>query len=243
MIQNEDIAKWTEELIESELESGELANILCICDENFELWTQKLFPVLQAQGKPCYKAVVQLLHRAGCTNANEKMLGSYFSYLRKKRGLTKTTARSASLAQTRSVEVVPTSVVVSPVAAPVVENQAPSHQVARPVAKPVTQVDQSDYPHVYAKASTTLPTDYEDMRDEIERWKAEEQAGWVADWSGVDEFVWLEFLSKIDEFNLFSNPKWSVLGNQVKFKNELGTEQRKNAFDLLRKKVLKQRKI
>jgi hypothetical protein len=241
MIQNDDIAKWTEELIESELESGELANILRICDENFELWTQKLFPVLQAQGKPCYRAVVQLLHRAGCMNANEKMLGTYFSYLRKKRGLTKQTARAPSLTQTRSVDVVPTPVGVSPVAAPVGEAQPSSYQVqpSRPV--PV-QADEVAYPHVYAKASLTPPVDYEDMREELERWKSEASLGWVADWTGVDEFVWLDFLDRIEEFNRYNSPKWTVTGNHVKFKNEIGQQQLKEAFDLLKKKVVKQRR-
>jgi hypothetical protein len=33
------------------------------------------------------------------------------------------------------------------------------------------------------------------------------------------------------------------MGNHVKFKNEIGQQQLKEAFDLLKKKVVKQRKI
>lgn len=246
MFNNDDFVKWTNEIIAHDLEKGELKNILQICEQNFDLWTKELFPVLQQQRKSCYRVVVSILQKGGCLNANEDMVRSYFSYIRKKRGLVKRIAQKVpvppSLTQTRSGEVVPTPVVVSPIAAPVMEVQAPSHQVARPVAKPVTQVDQAEYPHVYAKASTTLPTDYEDMRDEIERWKSEASVGWVAEWTGVDEFVWLDFLDRIEEFNKYNSPKWTVMGNHVKFKNEIGQQQLKEAFDLLKKKVVKQRR-
>lgn len=240
MIQNEDITKWTEELIESELESGELANILRICDENFELWTQKLFPVLQAQGKPCYKAVVQLLHRAGCTNANEKMLGSYFSYLRKKRGLTKTTARASSLTQARSVDVVPTPVVGSHQASPIV--QAPSHQVARPVVKQAVSDDQVAYPHVYAKCSLTPPVDYENFEDDLSSLQEQSRTEWL-DWSGTDEWHWVDFLEKIETFNKSYDPKWSVNGNPTEFWKYLEHKDDVAMFKLLKKKVVEKRKI
>jgi len=243
MFNNDDFVRWTNEIIAHDLENGELNNILKICEQNFDLWTKELFPVLQQQRKSCYRVVVDILHKGGCMNANEDMVRSYFAYIRKKRGLTKNPARAPSLTPTRSVDVVPTAVVVSPVAAPVVEAHPPAHQMqpSRPTAP--AQADEVAYPHVYAKASVTPPVDYQDMREELERWKSEAVEGWVADWTGVDEFVWLDFLERIEEFNRYNSPKWTVMGNHVKFKNEIGQQQLKEAFDLLKKKVMKQRKI
>jgi hypothetical protein len=247
MLDKNVIGDWTKELIEEQQQNGELKNIRRICEEYFDVWTQQLFPLLQAQGKPCYPEIVKLLHRAGCMNASVNLLTSYFSQIRRERGLTKGKARAVgiapSLTATRSVDVVPTAVVVSPVAAPVLEAQPPSYQVqpSRPTTS--VQADEVAYPHVYAKASVTPPVDYQDMREELERWKAEAVEGWVAGWTGVDEFVWLDFLERIEEFNRYNSPKWTVMGNHVKFKNEIGQQQLKEAFDLLKKKVVKQRKI
>jgi len=247
MLDKNVIGDWTKELIEEQQQNGELKNIRRICEEYFDVWTQQLFPLLQAQGKPCYPEIVKLLHRAGCMNATVNLLTSYFSQIRRERGLTKGKARAVSVAPsltaTRSVDVVPTSVVVSPVAAPVVEVQAPAYQVQATRAAPPKQADEVAYPHVYAKASVTPPVDYQDMRDELERWKSEAVAGWVADWTGVDEFIWLDFLHRIEDFNMYNSPKWTVMGNHVKFKNEIGQQQLKEAFDLLKKKVVKQRRI
>lgn len=240
MINSDDVALWTEQMIESELESGELSNILRICDDNFELWTQKLFPVLQAQGKPCYKAVVQLLHRAGCMNANEKMLGSYFSYLRKKRGLTKQTGRTSSLTQPRSVDVVPTPVAVTYQAAPSV--QAPPHQVARPAVKQALGDDQVAYPQVYAKQSLTVAVDYEDFNADLISLQEQGRSGWL-EWSGTDEWHWLEFLSKIETFNKSYDPKWTVEGNQTEFWKFLESKDDISMFKALKRKVIDNRKI
>lgn len=240
MINNDDVALWTEQMIESELESGELSNILRICDDNFELWTQKLFPVLQAQGKPCYKAVVQLLHRAGCMNANEKMLGSYFSYLRKKRGLTKQTGRTSSLTQLRSVDVVPTPVAVTYQAAPSV--QAPPHQVARPAVKQALGDDQVAYPQVYAKQSLTVAVDYEDFSADLISLQEQGRSSWL-DWSGTDEWHWLEFLSKIETFNKSYDPKWTVDGNQTEFWKFLESKDDISMFKALKRKVVEKRII
>lgn len=241
---NDNFAQWTQELLEEERKNGRATNVLQICVENFDVWENELIPLLRKQGKPWYRSIVEMLHKNGNLNANEAMIQKYFSRIRKKKGLTGQKASvPSSLTQTRSVEVVPTAVVVSPVAAPVVEAQPPAHQVrpSRPTAP--AQADEVAYPHVYAKASVTPPVDYQDMREELERWKSEAVEGWVADWTGVDEFVWLDFLERIEEFNRYNSPKWTVMGNHVKFKNEIGQQQLKEAFDLLKKKVMKQRKI
>ena len=167
------IGDWTKELIEEQQQNGELKNIRRICEEYFDVWTQQLFPLLQAQGKPCYPEIVKLLHKAGCSNATVNLLTSYFSQIRKERGVGKQKTRavviSAPLPAARPFEVVSTPVVVSPVAAPVVEVQPPSHQAQVGRQVPV-QADEVAYPHVYAKASVTPPVDYQDMRDELERW-------------------------------------------------------------------------
>lgn len=247
MFNNDDFVKWTNEIIANDLENGELKNILQICEQNFDLWTKELFPVLQQQRKSCYRVVVSILHKGGCLNANEDMVRSYFAYIRKKRGQTKASAGGTSLTQTRSVEVVPTPVVVSPGAAPksapVPEVQPPSHQVQGARPSPPRQADELAYPHVYAKTSLTMPVEFENLRDEEDRWKKESIEGWVAPWTGIDEYVWLGLLEKIEEYNRYSSPKWSANGNNLNFRKELGTEQQKNVYDLLKRKVVAQRKI
>lgn len=247
MVSNDDIKRLTEELIQDCATNGQIKNISSICEENYDDWTERLFPVLRLQGKSCYGELAKLFHKFGCTNATEKLLSGYFSKIRKKRGLTKTTVRSTSLTQNRTVEVVPTPVVVSPGAAPktapMPEVQPPSHQVqaARPI--PPRQADEVAYPHVYAKTSLTTPVEFENLRDEEDRWKKESIEGWVASWTGVDEYVWLGLLEKIEEYNRYNSPKWTAYGNNLNFRKELGTEQQKNVYDLLKRKVVAQRKI
>jgi hypothetical protein len=247
MFNNDDFVRWTNEIIAHDLENGELNNILKICEQNFDLWTKELFPVLQQQRKSCYRVVVDILHKGGCMNANEDMVRSYCAYIRKKRGLGKKNAHAVgvapSLTQTRSVDVVPTSVVVSPVAAPATVVQAPPHQVQATRAAPPKQADEVAHPHVYAKVSLTPPVEFADLREEEMRWKQESIQGWVAPWTGVDEHMWLIFLEKILDYNRYNNPRWTVHGHCAGFRKELGTDQLRNVYDLLKKKVVVQRKI
>jgi len=245
---NDNFAQWTRELLEEERKNGRATNVLQICVENFDVWENELIPLLRKQGKPWYRSIVEMLHKNGNLNANEAMIQKYFSRIRKQMGLTGQKAPvPSSLTQTRSVEVVPTPVVVSPGAAPksapVPEVQPPSHQVQGARPSPPRQADELAYPHVYAKTSLTMPVEFENLRDEEDRWKKESIEGWVAPWTGIDEYVWLGFLEKIQEYNRYSNPKWTANGNNLNFRKELGTEQQKNVYDLLKRKVVAQRKI
>lgn len=245
---NDNFAQWTQELLEEERKNGRATNVLQICVEHFDAWEYELIPLLRKNGKPGYRSIVEMLHKNGNLNANEAMIQKYFSRIRKKKGLTRQKSFvDPSLTQTRSVEVVPTSVVVSPGAAPktapVPEVQPPSHQVqtARPI--PPRQADEVAYPHVYAKTSLTSPVEFENLRDEEDRWKKESIEGWVAPWTGIDEYVWLGLLEKIEEYNRYSSPKWTAYGNNATFRKELGTDQQRNVYDLLKRKVVAQRKI
>lgn len=243
---NDNFSQWTKDLLEEERKHGRATNILQICFENFDAWEYELIPLLRRNGKPGYRSIVQMLHQNGNLNANEAMIQKYFSRIRKKKGLTNQKASIApSLTQTRSVDVVPTPVVVSHQAAPVlaVEVQAPPHQVQAVRHTPPKQTDEIAYPHVYAKTSLTPPVEFENLQADEDRWKKESIEGWVAPWTGVDEYVWLMFLEKIMEYNRYNSPKWTALGNCVNFRKELGSDQQRNVHDLLKKKVVIQRKI
>jgi hypothetical protein len=76
----------TNEIIENELVEGQACNVLMVCEEHYDLWTTKLFPVLRAQRKSCYDPLVEMFHAQGYTNVTAGMLQSYFSQIRKKRG-------------------------------------------------------------------------------------------------------------------------------------------------------------
>jgi len=241
MISNEDFVTWTKDLIAHDLENGESKNILQICEENFDLWTNELFPVLQRQRKSCYRAVVSLLHKGGCLNANEDMVRSYMSKIRKKRALSgQITSVAPSLTQPRSVDVVPTPVAVTYQAAPSV--QAPPHQVARPAVKQALGDDQVAYPQVYAKQSLTVAVDYEDFNADLISLQEQGRSGWL-EWSGTDEWHWLEFLSKIETFNKSYDPKWTVDGNQTEFWKFLESKDDISMFKALKRKVIDNRKI
>ncbi|MGF6275862.1 hypothetical protein ABIB38_004268 [Massilia sp. UYP11] len=243
---DDNFAQWTKELLDEERRNGKATNVLQICVENFDVWENELIPLLRRNGKPWYRSIVEMLHKNGNTNANEAMIQKYFSRIRKKKGLTGQKASIASsLTQTRSVDVVPSPVAVSHQVAPVeaVETQVLPHQIQAVRHTPPKPAIDQEHAHVFAKTSLTPAVDFEDLREEEDRWKREAQEGWVAEWTGVDEYVWLGFLEKINEYNRYNNPKWTVSGNHTKFKNELGTEQQKNVFDLLKRKVVVQRKI
>jgi hypothetical protein len=238
MIDNNDLIRWTNEIIEEDMQSGELKNILKICEDNFDLWTNKLFPVLQAQKKPCYPVVVKLLHRCGCMNANEDMLRSYFAYIRKRRG---EKVGRVSQSNPVAVPVVSSPVVMVEAVAPEVKEVHVEAHLSSPAT--VKLNDQATYPHVYAPTATVAPEDYKDIREVLARLGAEKSAGWVADWCGEDEYFWQDFLKKIASFVKFNRDEFSIKGNQFKFKKEIESEAKKNVYDLLREKVVLQRKI
>ncbi len=244
---NDNFAQWTQELLEEERKNGRATNVLQICVENFDVWENELIPLLRKQGKPWYRSIVEMLHKNGNMNANEAMIQKYFSRIRRKRGLTGQKASVASsLTSNRSVEVVPTTIVVSPVAAPktvpVPEIQPPSHQVQ--VARPTTakQVGDQEYPHVFAKGSLTPPVEYHDFEADLASLQEQSRTEW-SDWSGIDEGHWLSFLNKIESYNMTYSPKWTVDGNQTEFWKYLEQKDDISMFKLLKKKVVVKRAI
>lgn len=242
MIDNKEIIKWTNELIENDLKTGELSNILKVCEENYDFWTKELFPVLQYQKKSCYRAVVSLLHKGGCLNANEDMVRSYFAYIRKKRGIKPTKHVSQWLAPTVAMEapVVPDPEVITRNVAVKPVNEVPVKAHHTVSAVPVVQVGSNS--HVYAETCSVEPEDYEDIREEISRLENEKKGGWVADWSGRDEFFWKEILEAGKKVSLYGGQKWTFDGNPLAIKKELSSEARKTIYDLLIKKVATKRK-
>lgn len=241
MATRNDIKNWTSEVIQDGEERGHVTNISSICNDNYDEWTQRLFPLYRQQGKSCYAELVKMLHKHGIMNATEKLLSGYMSKIRKKRAPSgQITSRASSLTQPRSVDVVPSAVVVSHQAAPSV--QTPPHQVARPAVKQALGDDQVAYPQVYAKQSLTVAVDYEDFSADLLSLQEQARSSWL-DWSGTDEWHWLEFLSKIETFNKSYDPKWTVEGNQTEFWKFLESKDDVSMFKALKRKVVEKRII
>lgn len=164
MINNDDFARWTNEQIAEDMENGKANNVLRICENNYDLWTKEYFPLLQLQGKSCYRAVVAILHKGGCHNANEDMVRSYFAYIRKKRGIKKSSSR-VPLNQVQPSLDVATAVVTSPTpgAAPIVP---PS--VTPAIVTPLLTPEQVGY---RSAAAMLPPPDSEEfnINEELER--------------------------------------------------------------------------
>ena len=185
----DDINTITARLI-SKHTSPQIRNMMRLIDKHFDLWTLELFPVLQDQKLPCYKTVVGILHEAGHTVATESLVRSYFSVIRRRRGIP-----------------------AKPVQAPV--GVTPSVTLTRPArdvrADPVVRMLATDRPVAQAVSVPSVeavpgvaPVEVTDWHAESRRLESEPVG---APWTGADEWMWRFFLAKAAprRLNLFTN--------------------------------------
>jgi len=75
-----------------EKETSELAalgggqgNLINVFRDNFDLWNDRLFPILRSRKKGCYEYVAELLNKAGYGEVSSTHVGAYMSRVRKER--------------------------------------------------------------------------------------------------------------------------------------------------------------
>lgn len=161
----------------AELEaSPEIVNMRMVIEGQFENWTQKLFPLLQGQKRPCYAFVVALLHRAGHTVATEELVRKYISRIRARRGV-----------------VIPRAV--KPVQQPVgVTLTFPEREVAPARAVTLTPVPRGGRQAVQVPVAVpvapalpaVVPVPISDWVEELTRLEQEGKKPWT----GADEWMW-----------------------------------------------------
>lgn len=87
-----DIKKLTQELIEAEQENLATCvrrdTLIDVFRANFDLWTDKLFPILRLQKKNRYEYVAKILARGGYV-ISVQQVGLYLSKVRSERGTKK----------------------------------------------------------------------------------------------------------------------------------------------------------
>lgn len=230
---------WTNELIEEESKDLKETNILAVCEEYFDVWNEQLFPLLRRQNKSCYKYLVMLFHKNGNMNVTEATLQKYFSIIRKRRGIAIQPLTAVAVTKKLDMSSRPG------------EDIGSVHIPERPFIAPKTSVGsisgigQGGSGNIYSKSSKTPPMDYEDMRDELKRLKEERINGW-GEWTGIDEWLWLEKLELIEEYNrIYFNDVWNIKGNQMKFMAfaKIKTDDAMKLYDLLCEKVVVKREV
>ena len=155
--------------------SLQVKNMMSVVDKHFHIWTTELFPVLQQQKKSCYRTVVQILHEAGHDCATEDLIRSYFSAIRRRRGIPAKPYKAP-------IGVTPTVTLTRPArefrADPGVRVQATD----RPVAQAVSS-------HPVAVPSVK-PVEVTDWRSELIRLEREKSSD---PWTGADQWMWNYF--------------------------------------------------
>ncbi|SAL79893.1 hypothetical protein AWB71_05999 [Caballeronia peredens] len=154
-------------------------NVMMVCEEYFQFWTEEMFPPLRSAGKNPYRVVSGILVGAGYQNANEKMVRTYFERIRKKRGLKQEIQRvvQAEVAQSVPPPSHPQQKVVVPVTVP-----QPRAVVSMPVvSEPVAPVEPQE-----------LDVDY--LKAQLARLK-EGKNSLTVEWTQDDEKLWSLFVS------------------------------------------------
>ena len=164
------LSKMTSEAI-AKLESDPaILNLRIVIESQYEVWTSKLFPLLQAKKIPCYEFVADLLVKDGHPEATKEMVSNYFCRIREKR---------------KAAAVSSAPVVRSPARrSPVKARSAPSHVVA-PAPAPKAPVAVPAVPGV-------VPVPVTDWLAELLRLEADPGA----EWCGRDQWMW-DFIEKV----------------------------------------------
>ena len=153
----------------------EIKNMLSLVDQHFDLWTERLFPLLQSKRIACYPYVVKLLHESGHQVATVELVRKYISVIRARRGIP-----------------------AKPYKAPV--GVTPRVTFTRPArelrADPGVRVQATDRPVAQAVSSPPMavpgvePVEVTDWRAEIIRLESEKAS---APWTGADQWMWNYF--------------------------------------------------
>lgn len=174
------LASMTSQAIEELESSPEIANLRIVLEEHFDVWTQRLFPLLLARKIGCYRYVTAMLHMDGHTKATEELVATYMRRIREKRKLDSIVRSKHDLKGPRGVT--PTVTLTRPArefrADPGVRVQATD----RPVAQAVSS-------HPVAVPSVK-PVEVTDWRSELIRLEREKSSD---PWTGADQWMWNYF--------------------------------------------------
>lgn len=183
MITNKNLHNLSENAI-AELEADEaFTNLKMAVREHFDDWTKRLFPLLQAKKRPCYRYVVALLHEAGYSNATEEVVKNYFSEIRVARRAER--ERQAQFAPSRPFDRSQASLSDQPPPSPVRE---PEEHAVVPATQSVSSVKKGVSPVLFSVAAV-LVNGAEGWQAEYKRLAREKSEGW-SEWNGNDQAVW-----------------------------------------------------
>lgn len=170
-----DVSTLTARMIQEHESDPEVVNMMYLVDQHFDIWTTQLFPHLQRKRIPCYKTVVDILHKAGHTVATESLVRSYFSVIRARRGIP---AKHYKAPPGVTPTVTPTRPAREFRADPGVRVQATDRPVALAVSSPPVAVPGVE------------PVEVTDWRSELIRLEREKSSD---PWTGADEWMWNYF--------------------------------------------------
>lgn len=162
----------------------EIRNMLKLVDQHFELWTERLFPLLQSKRIACYPYVVKLLHESGHTVATVELVRKYISVIRARRGIPAKPFKAP-------VGVTPTVTFTRPA------REVRADPGVRVQAAPVAQAVVEAVPGV-------VPVEVTDWHAEYKRLDSEERS---SPWSGADQWMWdwLTEKARVRGLHLFRN--------------------------------------
>ncbi|MGJ7553387.1 hypothetical protein ACSFBI_05295 [Variovorax sp. RB3P1] len=185
----DDVSTLTARMIQEHESDPEVVNMMYLVDQHFEIWTTQLFPHLQRKRIPCYKTVVDILHKAGHTVATESLVRSYFSVIRARRGIPAKPYK-APLGVTPTV--------------------TPTRPAREFRADPGVRVQATDRPVALAVSSHPVavpgvePLEVTDWHAQSRRLESEPRG---SAWTAEDEWMWafIEKKAKIRNLNIFKN--------------------------------------
>lgn len=148
----------------------EIKNMLRLVDEHFDLWTERLFPLLKGKKIACYPYVVRLLHESGHEVATVELVRKYISVIRARRGIPAKPYKAP-------LSVTPT---VTPTQPKRVAHAVPTQAVAPSVAVAPPQI----------AVPGVTPVEVTDWRAEIIRLESENSS---SPWTGADQWMWNYF--------------------------------------------------
>ncbi|WGS54469.1 hypothetical protein LFL96_25995 [Paraburkholderia sp. D15] len=166
-------------------------NLRMAIRENFDDWTMRLFPLLQARKKGCYPYVADLLKRAGYENATENLVRTYFWQIREAR-------RSAKANQTPSLP--PQT---APVASPAPMPSSPMREAEKVFVapQPVSSFKNASSPAVVPRVLSGEPIEPDwNWHEQSQRLELEGEGDYKGiGWTELDERMYRYFLQLAED--------------------------------------------